>query len=336
MVTISDVAKKAGVSRSTVSRVLNNQRHHVKEETRKKVLQAAAELGYRPNSVARSLKTKRSHCIGVITDDIATPFLPAMLKGIEQYAFSHGYSALVCNSGYERERQKAYLEMLAQRQVDGIIFAASFVYSYSEDFLDPGLPIIYAYSHSPHEAKNSVLSDDFHGTEEAIRYLTSLGHTRIGFINGPPDVIPSQNRFRGYKVALESNGIEFDRQLIRCGEWEEPQSGYDAAMELLRLPDPPTAIFAANDVMAAGVIDAVHALGLDVPGDVSVIGYDDRDMARFLKPALTTVRLPMVEIGSAAARMVIECIEEGITLIDSVSVSCQLIVRESSGVCPQK
>mgnify|MGYP000949119999 CR=1 FL=1 len=331
MVTISDVAKKAHVSRSTVSRVLNNQRHHVREETRRAVLQAAQDLGYRPNSIARSLKTKKSHCIGVITDDIDTPFLPSMLKAIEHYAFSRGYSALVCNSGYELDRQKAYIEMLTQRQVDGIIFAASFVYSYTEELINPGLPIVYAYSYSPHPKKNSVLSDDMSAACQAVDYLVNLGHRRIGYINGPEDVIPSRERIKGYRKALQDHGLIFDVGLVRNGEWEEPKSAYQAAKELLALQDPPTAIFAANDVMASGVIDAAADLGLQVPNDISVIGYDDRDMARFLKPALTTVRLPMADIGSTAAKMLIDSLEHGETLIDSTYVPCQLIVRKSCG-----
>lgn len=331
MVTISDVAKKAGVSRSTVSRVLNNQIRYVREETRWAVLEAAKELGYRPNSIARTLKTKKSHCIGVITDDIDTPFLPSMLKGIEQYAFSRGYSALVCNSGYELEKQKAYIEMLAQRHIDGIIFAASFVYSYTQDLINPGLPIIYAYSHSPQKTKNSVISDDFNGAQLAVRHLLELGHRRIGYINGPKNVIPSQDRIRGYAHALHKNGIEFDDSLVKYGQWEESASGYLAAQELLSLEDAPTAIFAANDVMAAGVINAVVHSGLRVPDDISVIGYDDRDIATFLKPALTTVRLPMSEIGSTAARLLIECVEKDVSLVDSTFVQCKLSVRDSCG-----
>lgn len=331
MVTISDVAKRAGVSRSTVSRVLNNQLRYVREETQFAVLKAAKELGYRPNSVARSLKTKKSHCIGVITDDIDTPFLPSMLKGIEQYAFSQGYSALVCNSGYELEKQKDYIEMLIQRQIDGIIFAASFVYSYAQDLIKPSVPIIYAYSHSPQKTKNSVVSDDFNGAQSAVKHLLRLGHTRIGYINGPKHVIPSQDRIRGYTHALTSNGIEFDQSLVRYGQWEESSSGYQAAQELLSLSDPPTAIFAANDVMAAGVLEALYDLNLRVPEDISVIGYDDRKIAPLLRPGLTTVRLPIYEIGSTAARMLIECLEEESSLIDSTSVQCELIVRQSCG-----
>lgn len=327
--TISDVARRAKVSRSTVSRVLNNQMHHVREETRRAVLEAARELDYKPNSIARSLKTKRSHCIGVVTDDIDTPYLPSMLKAIEQYVFSRGYSALVCNTGYESDRQRAYVEMLAQRQVDGIIFAASLVYSHTDELMNSGLPIVYACSHSPHEKKNSVLPDDVHAAEQVVDHLVGLGHRRIGYINGPEHVIPSQERIRGYKDALKGHEIQFDERLIRNGEWEDPQSGYQAAKELLALDNPPTAIFAANDIMAAGVIDAAHDLGLRVPDDVSVIGYDDRDVARFLKPSLTTVRLPMADIGSAAAQMLIDCLEHGEALMDSTYVPCQFVVRDS-------
>ena len=219
------------------------------------------------------------------------------------------------------------------KKISTASFAASFVYAYTQELLAPDKPIIYAYSHSPREKKNSVLSDDYNGAEQAVRHLASLGHTRIGFINGPPDVIPSQNRFRGYCAALENHGIAFDRVLLKHGIWEKPESGYAAATELLALTDPPTAIFAANDVMAAGVIDAVHALGLRVPDDVSVIGYDDRDMAKFLKPALTTVRLPMAQIGSTAAERLIRCVEEGASLVDSVFIRCELIVRDSCGEC---
>jgi DNA-binding LacI/PurR family transcriptional regulator len=331
MVTISDVAKKANVSRSTVSRVLNNQTHHVCEETRRAVLQAAKDLGYKPNSIARSLKTKKSHCIGVVTDDIDTPFLPSMLKAIEHYAFSRGYSALVCNSGYELHRQKAYIEMLTARQVDGIIFAASFVYSYTQELIKPGVPIVYAYCHSPHPKKNSVISDDATAARQAVDYLVSLGHRRIGYINGPEGVIPSQERIKGYKQALQNHDLIFDAKLVRHGEWEQPQSAYQAAKDLLSLKDPPTAIFAANDVMATGVIDAVCDLGLHVPKDISVLGYDDRDMARFLKPPLTTVRLPMADIGSAVAKMLIDSLEKGETLVDSTYVPCELIIRKSCG-----
>ncbi len=136
---------------------------------------------------------------------------------------------------------------------------------------------------------------------------------------------------KGYKQALKEHGIPFDPELVKNGQWEDPLSGYLATKRFLASQNPPTAIFAANDIMAAGVIDAVHDLGLKVPEDVSVLGYDDRDMARFLRPALTTVRLPMAEIGSTAAKMLIDCLEHGDSLMDSVYVPCQLIVRESCG-----
>ena len=329
LVTISDVAKRAKVSRSTVSRVLNNQTHHIREETRRAVLKAAEELDFKPNRVARSLKTKKTHCIGVITDDIDTPFLPSMLKAIEQYAFSRGYSALVCNSGYELERQKAYIDMLVGRQVDGIIFAASFVYSYTQELIKPDLPIVYAYSMSPYTKKNSVLSDDVRAAQEAVDYLVGLGHSRIGYINGPENVIPSEERIKGYKNALSQHGISFDPVLVKNGEWEDPSSAYRATREFMALPDPPTAIFAANDVMASGVMEAANDLGLSVPEDLSVVGYDDRDMARFLRPALTTVKLPMTDIGSTAAQMLIDCVESGEKMIDSAYVPCKLIIRDS-------
>lgn len=331
MVKIDDVAKKAGVSRSTVSRVLNNQKHYIREETRKSVLAAARALGYQPNSVARSLKTKKSHCIGVITDDIDTPFLPSMLKGIEQCAFGKGYSALVCNTGSELDKQKAYLSMLTQRQVDGIIFAASFINSFSEALINSSIPVVYAYSFSPKGSTNSVLPDDFHAAKTVTEYLYELGHSRIGYINGPKDVIPSKERFKGYIQGLRNKGVEFDDELLKSGSWEDPASGYRAAKEMFSLSQPPTAIFAANDVMAAGVIDAAKEVGKAVPRDLAVVGYDDREIAKFIRPQLSTVRLPMAEIGSAAVEMVVNCLEDNETDQQSVFVPCELIIRNSCG-----
>lgn len=331
LATISDVARLAGVSPSTASRVLRGQLTYVRDETRRRVVEAADDLKYRPNSIARSLRTSKTKTIGVVTDEIAGPLAPLMLKAIDEYSFEHGYSALVCGSSPSVHKQRKYFDVLVQRRVDGILFAASWANQVTEDLAPRDIPLIYAYSSPLNLNHMCVLPDDFGGAVMAVEHLISLGHKRIAFINGPAETghKPAVDRLTGYVSALTRHGIRFDPVLVRGGGWEDPVSAMKIASDLLSLPQRPTAVFSANDVIAAGVIRACRERGIRVPEDLAVIGFDDRDIAQFLTPPLTTVRLPMREIGDTAARLLIDYLENGVPPDTTTFVSCELVVRES-------
>lgn len=331
MVTIVDVARKAGVSRATAARVLSGQRKYIREDTRVKVLEAAKELGYYPNTIARSLRTQRTRCVGVITDGISSAFSPMMLAAIEQHCFNRGYSALVCDSGQDSERERRHTEILIQRRVEGIIFVSSWVHEVTTRVTSADIPVIHAYSSTSDPSQTCVVPDDFGGAIAATEHLIRLGHSHIGFIGGPKDWKATIDRFEGYVSALRSHGLHYCESWLGNADWKDPTSGAQVARRILQSDTRPTAVFAGNDIIAAGTIDAASELGLSVPRDLAVVGYDDRDIARFVRPELTTIQLPIHKIGTTAAKLLIDSIEGRPATPGAVVIGCELIVRESCG-----
>jgi len=337
VVTIIDVAQRAGVSRATASRVLRGQRTYISEDVRKRVLAVAEELGYHHNVIAASLRTRKTRSIGVITDDISSAFAPPLLAGIENYCYERGYSALVCGSGLDPVREKRYAEILVGRRVEGIIFVSpwvhisSWVHEETQQKVLTDIPVVYAYSSPSNQSQLSVVPDDFGGSVAATEHLVSLGHSRIGFIGGPEDWKATGDRFRGYVSVLESYGFPIETNWLGNAEWDDPTPGAEVAYRILKEAERPTAIVAANDVIAAGVDDAARELGLRVPEDVAVVGYDNRDMSRFVRPPLTTVQMPFTEIGTTATKLLLDWIEGIEVRVGTVVVPCKLLVRESCG-----
>ena len=328
-ITILQLAKAAGVSVATVSRALSNSAHTVNPETKQRIINLAREMGYQPNQVARSLRKEHSQTIGIITDDLTSPFTPLLIQGIQKKFKELDYFCLIADTGWDPEAEELAVKDLISRSVDGIIFVETWLQA-ANPILDlANLPYVYVHRLFKASHPHSVIPDELYGAGLAMSHLLGLGHRRIGFITGPESFYSSEDRLTAYKNALAAAGIPFDPRLVERGDWEV-EGGYVGAARLLRLPERPTAIFAANDWMALGVIYAAQELGLRVPEDVALVGYDNREIATVANPSITTVTLPAREMGETAAEMLINLLQKT-REYDEIMVRGRLIVRESCG-----
>jgi LacI family transcriptional regulator len=324
-----DVAERASVSVTTVSHVINETRP-VSDELRERVLAAMDELGYQPNRLARSLRRGHTHTIGMIVPDSTNPFFAEVARGVEDTSFEQGYSVILCNSDGNLDKEVFYTNVLAERRVDGILFVAAGISTEQiRDLQARRMPVVVVDREIPDVAVDSVLTDNARGGELATRYLMDLGHRCIGCIAGPSDVTPSAERVTGYRQALDESGIPVDEALIVKGDFQY-ESGYQAARQLLSMDDPPTAIFACNDLMAVGAISAAAEMGRRVPADLSVIGFDDVGLASFANPPLTTVVQPKYEMGVIAATMLLERMHEPEIPPRRRMLDTSLLVRRST------
>ncbi|MCR4433609.1 MAG: LacI family transcriptional regulator [Caldiserica bacterium] len=326
-ITIRDVAKKAGVSAQTVSRVLN-QRPDVAPQTREKVLQAIADLNYRPSGIARSLRLKSTGTIGLIVPDSSNPFFAELGRAIEKTAFENGCSVILCNSDGDLERESFYIEALVSKQVDGLIIVGANRASRKNPILDGSLPVVVVDRDLNGERFDTVLADNLEGGKKGTSYLIALGHERIAFIAGPSGLPTSAARLRGYRRALEEHGIAFQKELVVSGDFRY-QGSYRAMEKLLKLTPPPTAVFAANDMMAVGAIACIRDHYLRVPEDISVIGFDDIPLASFLNPKLTTIAQPRGEMGRMAVTMLMERLQDRNLPARRYVLPVTLVERES-------
>ena len=330
-VTIHDVAQLAGVSPATVSKVMNNT-PYVSEETRARVLAAAQKLNFRPNRIARSLKMSRTSTLGLITDDLEGVFTMSMMRGVEEVASEQGFSVILSNSYGDMTRERAHLEVLLDKKVDGIIVLSGYrVRQRGAPALALGdLPVVYLYQYTYDLPVPCVIPDDFGGAVTGTQHLLSLGRRRIGVINGPTHYEATQKRLAGVQQALHDAGVVFDHALVRVGKWYET-SGYELAHELMRLPNPPDALFCMSDSIAVGALSALHELRIRVPQDVALIGFDNRNFAAHQRPPLTTVALPLVEMGRLAGNLLLKAISEGTESAELHRVTCPLVLRQSCG-----
>ena len=307
-VTIKDVARRSGVSKATVSRVLNNI-PVVKEDTRRAVLEATRALGYTPNALARGLMTKRTKTIALVISDIRNPFFPAVARGVEDLMNNYNYNVMLCNTDGRPEKEAAYIELVLEKRVDGIIFTSVRTGASDLSRLQRrGLPFVLAGRTLPGIDADVVIVDSVLGGYQATTHLLKLGHARIGYVSGPAGVSASADRYKGYEQALRQNGLDPSPELTAEGDFTQ-EGGYSAASRLLSLKTPPTAIFCANDFMAIGALEAIHEKALKVPEDVAVVGFDDIPFAGLRSIQLTTVMHPKYDLGAIAARMLIERIE---------------------------
>ena len=329
-VTLAEIAQVADVSVSTVSRALSNTSYPLKEETRSRILKLAEEMGYKPNLVARSLQTNRSHLVGVIVDRMQSPFSPTTVQGIQDGLRSAGYSISIAYSNRDQALAIEAIDSFYSRQADGIIVLNSWLHTYNDPILAiQNRPFVFVNRVFGACMENCVGPGDRYGARLATQHLVDLGHRRIGYINGTADWIEAQNRISGYQDVLLTHGIPMDEALVRQGDWGV-DSGYRATRELLALKERPTAIFSANDIMALGAMYAIQEAGLQIPRDIALVGYDDRDFAAWIRPALTTVRMPSYEMGLAAARLLLQQFA-GEKMEDATQIPGKLIIRESCG-----
>ncbi len=329
MATIRDVARQAGVSVTTVSHVVNETRY-VSDELRQRVLAAMAKLNYQPNALARSLRRKQTHTLGMILPDSANPFFAEVARSIERASFARGYSTILCNSDGDLDKELVYANVLMEKQVDGIIFvAAGLSTEHIQAILDRQSPVVVVDRDLPDVEVDAVLCDNLGGGYTATQHLIQLGHRRIGCITGPSDVTPSAERVMGYRRALAEHGLPLDETLICRGDFQFA-SGAAAMRYFLSLPEPPTAVFACNDLMAVGAISAATELWRRVPEEIGVVGFDDVALASFSNPPLTTVAQPKHELGELAIELLLARIADRESPPQRRLLPTRLVVRRSS------
>jgi LacI family transcriptional regulator len=327
-VTIAEVASRAGVSPTTVSHVLSGKRA-VGARTRVTVLEAIDALGYRPNHVARNLRTRRSQMIAIVVPDITNPFYGTLIRGLADAVDAAGYGTYVCNTDGQHERERRFFDDALDRGVDGIVLAAGETASEVQfGPADLATPLVCVGERLDHPKCDTVRSDDESGSRAAVAHLIARGHQRIAMIQGP--LRSAVNRTQGYRAALAAGGRKGSPKLLVRGDWTRA-GGAEAMRTLMALPQRPDAVFCANDLMAIGAIDVAHELGLDVPGDVAVMGFDDVDAATIVHPPLSTVRNPPYEAGSAAGDLLMSRMSgrydgAGRTVV----LPCAVVVRESA------
>jgi LacI family transcriptional regulator len=328
-VTIAEVAARAGVSKTTVSHVLSGNRP-VAAATRLKVERAVRELGYRPDHLARSLRTQRSAIVALVIPDITNPFYPVLARGLEDSLSAAGYRMFICNTDAKPEQEREFLADLAGRRVEGIVIAS---YTLSRKALSSvhreGIPVVSVGTLVIADpAVDIVMADDERGGHEATSWLLRSGHTRVAMIRGAPGT--GVERENGYRKALAEAGVPFDPALTLPGYWT--RHGGEAAMrQLMTLPNRPSAVFCSNDLMALGAMDAVTDLGLSVPRDVAVVGYDDLEWSSLVRPRLTTVLNPAYDTGRTAGNLLLDRMSgryRGVRRM--VVLPCQMVVRESA------
>ena len=332
MVGMKDVARVAGVSISTVSRVLTGS-PLVNEETRVRVQRAMDELDYRPNRVARRLRrdTARASLIGLIVPDIQNPFFAELVRGVESVAQQHGYMLFLGNSDEDPAQERRYLDLMRAESVDGLILPASSDSAQVVAALGrQGIPVVCVDRRLPRVALDTVIADNVHGAYEAIAHLLRIGHRRIGYIGGRPQLSTSQERLEGYRLALQEHGLAFDASLVREGDSRQA-GGRALAGELLRLDRPPTALFVGNNLMTLGALETIHLLGLRIPEEIAIVSYDDIPWALALDPPLTAVRQPGHEIGRRAAELLLQRIADPKRSTTLLVLQPELVVRQSCG-----
>ncbi len=328
--TIYHVARRARVSTATVSRFLNGT-GPVAAETRHRIEQAIQVLGYRPNTVARSLVTKATHTLALLMPDITNPFFPDLVKGVQLLADERGYTVLLCSVAGDAAREEEYLEMLSAKQVDGALLVG--IVSGRETiarFARHGIPIVSLDRNIDYPTAPLVQVNHRKGARAATEHLLELGHRLIAHVSGPIGLRVSHERLAGYREALSRAGVAYDPRLVVSGDFTE-EAGYEGIEALLRTATPFTAVFAANDLAAIGATAALRDGGRRVPEDVSVVGFDDIRLAAYTSPALTTIRQPTYEMGRRATELLIDAVH-GRTLGPGQQVvfEGELIVRASS------
>jgi LacI family transcriptional regulator len=331
-ITLKELAERAGVHPSTISRVANQDPGlRIAPATRERIQTLLRDTQYRPNGIARSLKLRRSFVLGVIVPDVTNPFFAALYRGVEDGALPRGFNVILCNTDGRPERERSQLQMLRERRVDGVILASTVLHDPSVAWLRAeGVPHVLVNRYTDEEGA-FVGSDDVVGGRMVTEHLLKLGHRRIGHLSGLSVASTGVLRLRGYRDALEAAGIEYDPGLVvEAGYMEE--GGRQAGRELLgrNALTRPTAVFAVNDLVALGLYSAARELGLRVPADLAVVGYNDIPTASRVQPSLTTVRVPVHEFGVVGAALLIDQVTTGERAPRRVVFKPELVVRESS------
>jgi len=330
MPTIQDVAKRAEVAPITVSRVINNS-GYASEETRRRVEAAIEELGYVPNTLARGLRSKRTNTLALVVTDIANPFFTLIARGVEDAASASGFTVIYCNTDESEAKEEKYINILVQKQVDGVLLVPACSNTKSVKFLHSNeTPIVLIDRSIPGFQADLIRCDSEAGAYGLIRHLIELGHERIVTITGPRGVSTSEDRASGYLRALSEASLE-NLASVYYGAFTQA-SGYELANQVLALTPRPTAIFGANNFLSIGILKALRDANLKVPQDIAVVGFDDLPVSLVVDPILTVAAQPAYEMGQQAAELLLKRIS-GIVSEDSqeIILPTELIVRQSSG-----
>ncbi len=330
--TIKDIAKRARVSYATVSRALNN-KYGVRPETRARIREIARKMSYSPNGIARGLVKRQTRTIGLIIPDITNPFFPEVARGIEDGAQERGYSVFLCNTNWEDARERQYLELLAEKRVDGLVVAPiSNVVDAVRGRQYGSIPVVYVSNAPQGTARSFVVIDNVRGAYLATRHLIDSGYRRIGFIGAVEGSLSIDERMEGYKVALRERGLAVSERYIKLGHFRQ-ETGAAVIRGMIEEGDYPEAVFAENDLLALGVIQGVQGMGLAVPRDVAVVGFDDIPFAGFQEVQLTTVCQPKYHMGKTAVGLLLDEIGSGRPRSGAarqVVLEPELIVRKTS------
>jgi LacI family transcriptional regulator len=332
-ITVRDVAREAGVHPGTVSRALNPKTEPlVNPATVRRVREVALRLGYRPNPIARGLKTGRSYTVGVLVPDIQNPLFPPIIRGIERGLGKAGYTPLIANTENDPERERVDFEALLARQVDGFITAtASRGHELLDEMTRRGVPLVLVNRGVEDRSLPSATVDDRRGVRLAVEHLVGLGHRRIAYISGPQGFLTGYLRLQGFAETLDRLGLPFEPALIRVGNAFVEAEGARLFRQLVDQERRFTAVIAGNDLMALGCYDVLAESGLSCPGDVSVVGFNDMPFADRFHPPLTTVRVPHHRIGEAAAELLLERMASPTAPPRQVVLEPELVVRGSTG-----
>jgi len=304
-VTMKDVAKLARVSVSTVSHVINKTRF-VSDSTRQRVLKAMAEVSYHPNVVAQSLRRKKTNTVGLVISDIANPFFPEAVRGIEKQLIQKGYSIILANTDDDIEKEKDLVTLLYGKRVDGFIIVTADGENKHLDFLiQQKVPIVLLDRRISKVGLDTVLVDNEGGARKLTEHLINLGHKKIGVITGPLSISTGKERLKGYLEALREHSLPKDDELIKVGNFRQ-ESGYSLTMELLSLSSPPSAVLACNNVIGLGAMDALQEKGIKIPSEVALVIFDDLPWFRYLNPPVSVVSQPTSELGEIAAKLLLE------------------------------
>lgn len=330
MATLKDVARKAGVSVATAARALGGY-GYASARARERVLRVARQLDYTPNALARGMVKKRTHAIGVIVSDNANPFFAAVVRGIEDVVRRQGYAVILCNADEDPAKEDLYLRILREKQVDGLLLAPSGRASpHLRRWLRNGVPMVLVDRRLEGIPADAALVDSLEGARTAVSHLLVLGHRRIGIISGPTRVFTGQERLAGYLAALEAAGVRADPALAREGDFKQ-ESGYRLARAFLEMKRRPTALFVANNLMTIGAMLALKEANVRIPQEMAIVGFDDMDWASILTPTLTAVAQPAYALGTNAAQLLMQRLENPSRPAQEIVLKTRLVVRESCG-----
>jgi LacI family transcriptional regulator len=328
MVTIYEVARLAGVSTATVSHVCNNTRY-VSDELKKKVCDAMETLHYEPNIIARGLRNGSLKSVGLIVPDCTNPFFAEIARAIDRVCFSRGYNIILCNTDNNSRQQSYYTDMLVSKHVDGVIFISSDETDRDvRKCLDFSIPVVIADREADYESVDNIIVDNECGGYEAASYLISLGFRRIACITGPENISSSVQRVEGFRRALREAGIDLPDSYICSGNFHY-SGGRDAYSQFCLQSVVPEAVFACNDMMALGFIHTAIFSGVRIPDDISVIGFDNTELAGLMSPRLTTMAQPIEDIAEVATGQLLLRIEKDTAAVRRIVLNPRMIIRDT-------